>query len=153
MPRPLLIFSQSDYKIWIIAINSHTLWQTKQSQISWLLQKPTDLDLHCLQRQGISWFSRTRVKRLDHGQKVARHSTHKNSLDRSCNFAFTLKTGTHQSLTIFEICDNKNLKGYLWKQWTHKRKKIGYSDLSLFINRGVLCEAGYATHAPPPASA
>ena len=25
-------------------------------------QKPTDLDLHCLQRQGISGFSRTRVK-------------------------------------------------------------------------------------------
>ena len=25
------------------------------------LQKPTDLDLHCLQRQGISRFSRTRV--------------------------------------------------------------------------------------------
>ena len=33
-----------------------------QIQISWLLQKPTDLDLHCLQRQGISGFSRTRVK-------------------------------------------------------------------------------------------
>ena len=26
------------------------------------LQKPTDLDLHCLQRQGISGFSRTRVR-------------------------------------------------------------------------------------------
>ena len=33
-----------------------------QIQISWLLQKPTDLDLHCLKRQGISGFSRTRVK-------------------------------------------------------------------------------------------
>ena len=33
-----------------------------QTQISWLLKKPTDLDLHCLQRQGISGFSRTRVK-------------------------------------------------------------------------------------------
>ena len=33
-----------------------------QIQISWLLQKPTDLDLHCLQRQGISGFSRSRVK-------------------------------------------------------------------------------------------
>ena len=33
-----------------------------QIQISWLLQKPTDLDLHCLQRQGISGLSRTRVK-------------------------------------------------------------------------------------------
>ena len=33
-----------------------------QIQISWLLQKPTDLDLHYLQMQGISGFSRTRVK-------------------------------------------------------------------------------------------
>ena len=33
-----------------------------QIQISWLLQKPTDLDLHCLQRQGISRFSMTRFK-------------------------------------------------------------------------------------------
>ena len=32
-----------------------------QIQISWLLKKPTDLDLHCLQRQAISGFSRTRV--------------------------------------------------------------------------------------------
>ena len=32
-----------------------------QIQISWLLQKPTDLDLHCLQRQGISTFSKTSV--------------------------------------------------------------------------------------------
>ena len=62
MTLPLLIFSQSDYLIWIVAINSHALWQTVQIQISWLLQKPTDLDLHCLQRQGISGFSRTRVK-------------------------------------------------------------------------------------------
>ena len=37
-----------------------------QIQISWLLQKPTDLDLHCLQRQGISGFSRTRVNTLTH---------------------------------------------------------------------------------------
>ena len=47
MPRPLLIFSQSDYLIQIIDTNSNTEWQTVQ------IQKPTDLDLHCLQRQGI----------------------------------------------------------------------------------------------------
>ena len=34
-----------------------------QIQISWLLQKPTYLDLYCLQKQGISGFSRTRVKK------------------------------------------------------------------------------------------
>ena len=61
MPHPLLIFSQSDYWIKIVDRNSHTDWQTVQIQISWLFQKPTDLDLHCLQRQGISEFSRTRV--------------------------------------------------------------------------------------------
>ena len=42
-------------------INSHTEGQTMQIQISWLLQKPADLDLHCLQRQGISGFSRARI--------------------------------------------------------------------------------------------
>ena len=58
MPHPLLNVSQSDYLIKVIDINSHTKWKTVQIQISWLLQKPTDLDLHCLQRQGISGFSR-----------------------------------------------------------------------------------------------
>ena len=62
---PLLIFSQSDYLIQIIDINSHTERQTVQIQISWLLQKPTDLDLQCLQRQGISGLSRTRVNILE----------------------------------------------------------------------------------------
>ena len=56
------IFSQSDYLIHVVDINSNTEWQTVQIQISWLLQKPIDLDLHCLQRQGMSGYSRTRVK-------------------------------------------------------------------------------------------
>ena len=62
MPHPLLNFSQSDHLIQIVDINSYTEWQTVQIQISWLLQKPADLDLHCLQRQGISGFSGTRVR-------------------------------------------------------------------------------------------
>ena len=66
MPCPFLIVSQSDYFIQIVDINSHTEWRTVQIQISWLLQKPTDLDLHCLQRQGVSGFSRTRVKHQLH---------------------------------------------------------------------------------------
>ena len=61
MPHPFQIFSQSDDLIQIVDINSHTEWQTVQIQISWLLKKPTDLDLYCLQRQDISGFSRTRV--------------------------------------------------------------------------------------------
>ena len=58
MPRPFLIVSQLDYLIMIVDIYE---WQTVQIQISWLLQKPADLDLHCLQRQGISGLSRTMV--------------------------------------------------------------------------------------------
>ena len=64
MPRPLLIVSQSDDFIQIVDTNSNTEWQTVQIQISWFLQKPTDLDLYCLQRQDISGFSRTRVNKF-----------------------------------------------------------------------------------------
>ena len=45
-------------------------YKTEQQQnpdqlISWLLQKPTDLGLHCLQRQDISGFSRIHMKCQD----------------------------------------------------------------------------------------
>ena len=43
---PTSNFSQSDYLILIIANNSHTKCQTVQIKVSWLLKKPTDLDLH-----------------------------------------------------------------------------------------------------------
>ena len=62
MPSPLLIFSQSDYLVQVVDTGSNTEWQTVKIQISWLLQNPTDLDLHCLQKEGTSGFSRTRVK-------------------------------------------------------------------------------------------
>ena len=56
MSCPPLNVSQSDAFIQIVDINSHTEWQIVQ-----LLKKPTDLDLHCLQKQVISGFSKTRV--------------------------------------------------------------------------------------------
>ena len=49
------------YLIPVVDTYSHTEWQTVQLQISWLIQKPTDLNLHCLHRQGIFRTSRTRV--------------------------------------------------------------------------------------------
>ena len=61
MSHPLLIFGQSDYLIQVVITNSHTKCYIVQSHISWLFLKPTDLDLRCLQKQGISRFSRTRV--------------------------------------------------------------------------------------------
>ena len=48
-----------------------------QIQISWLLKKPTDLELHCLQRQDISGFSRTRVKHLSVSHSCSREGTDK----------------------------------------------------------------------------
>ena len=39
-------------------------------------QKPTDLDLHCLQRQGISRFSRTRVNSSQKHNVLIRISSH-----------------------------------------------------------------------------
>ena len=65
MPRQLLNFSLSDYLIRIFTINSYIKWQTVQShsEANWsgsTLFAKTDLDLHCLQRQGKAGFSRTR---------------------------------------------------------------------------------------------
>ena len=61
MPHSLLILCQSDYLIQVLDTSPHTECQTVQIQISWLLKKPTDLDVHCLQRQRVMGFSRTRV--------------------------------------------------------------------------------------------
>ena len=63
MSRPILILSQLDNLIQVVDTNSHTSWQTVQIQIGWLLKKQTGLDLYCLQRLGISGFSRTTVNR------------------------------------------------------------------------------------------
>ena len=60
MLRPLLILSQSNYLARVVDTNYHTKWQTVQIQISWLLRKPIDLDLHSLQMQAISGSSRSR---------------------------------------------------------------------------------------------
>ena len=65
LAHPLLIFGQSVYLIQVVVTNSNTEWQIVQIQICWLLQKPTDLDLHCLQSQGISGFSRTKLASVD----------------------------------------------------------------------------------------
>ena len=52
------------YKFIYLMANSADPDQLASSEASWLLQKPTDLDLHCLQRQGISGFSMIRVKKV-----------------------------------------------------------------------------------------
>ena len=63
------LFKKLNWKVICLAEPCHVCWykftyfMTVQIQIIWLVQKPTDLDLHCLQRQCISGFSRTRVKK------------------------------------------------------------------------------------------
>ena len=89
MPCPSLICSQSDYLIQNVDINSNTEWQTVQIPISW----PTDLDLHCLQKQGISGFSRTRVNK-----PPLKHLQH---------LLFCLK---YQQTPIFKITDSSEFK-------------------------------------------
>ena len=73
MPRPLLIFSQSDYLIQDVDINSRNEWQTVQIQISWLLKKPTDLDLHCFIRQGRSCLAREGLTAFMHCMNLTRN--------------------------------------------------------------------------------
>ena len=48
----------------LVDINLHSYWPTVHIQISWLLRKPTNLELHCLQRHGISGFSKRRVQTI-----------------------------------------------------------------------------------------
>ena len=64
MPHPLPIFSQSDYLIQVVDINSHTEWQTVQIQISWLLRSQLIwISIVCKGRvypgsagQGLNWM-------------------------------------------------------------------------------------------------
>ena len=62
MSSQLLTVSQLDFLIQDADTNLHTELKTEQVQISRLFQRLTDLDLHCLQRQGILGFRRTRFK-------------------------------------------------------------------------------------------
>ena len=63
-PHPLPIFSQSDYFLQSCCYK-FTYLRTNSADPN---QKLTDLDLHCLQRQGIFGYSRTRVKIILKGE-------------------------------------------------------------------------------------
>ena len=72
-----------------------------QILISWLLQKPTDLDLHCLQRQDISWFSRTKVKTCFQG-KI-----------RKCHCFFNCSFFIHQHTMVLSLTFIKLVCGFV----------------------------------------
>ena len=89
-----------------------------QVQISWLLQKPTDLALHCLQRQGKSGFSRTRVKIIvvlgKDKNKSATYFTHITFLP------YSIVWGLYQILLTFQhLSESRFLPGAL-----HRKRKF-----------------------------
>ena len=57
LPHPFFNVNWLDNSVLFFHMNSQTEWKTVQIQIRWVLKK----DLHCFQRQCLSWFSRTRV--------------------------------------------------------------------------------------------
>ena len=134
MPRPPLIVSQSDYLIQVLATNSHTEWQTMQIQISWL-KKPTDLDLHSLQRQSISRISRTRFTLSIQTNKPEQTVLTQIRLDVRDRMQHLIRVATvcHWSrsfYTHFNIALGKTFfstKKYLYFSYFLKKTCCGYS--------------------------
>ena len=105
MPHLLLISSQSDYLIWVFDRKSHIQWQTVQIRISWLLQKPTDMDLHCLLRQGMSCSAREAL--ICHLLEILSNKVLK----------WTKHTTWHRIPCLYEVWNNRNHLVYLAKAW------------------------------------
>ena len=57
--------------VWILPLYLHVNQKTDYDDMIMIYEKPTDLDLHCLQRQDISGFSRTRINQ-EHANADAR---------------------------------------------------------------------------------
>ena len=77
MPRPFPIFSQSDYLIKVVDTNLHLSLltnKTVQFQNSCLLQKPTDLDLQCLQRQSNPGSAGSELRPVWWGDRESRYT-------------------------------------------------------------------------------
>ena len=120
MPRPFLIFSQIHYLFQLVDTNSHSEWQTVQIQISWLLQKPTDLDLHCLQTQGISGFSRTRVKLCMYYTHVGIRQIKKTSLNSDFYFLICV--------SILKLIISFKMNGHTLRFCNHFHKGDNFCD-------------------------
>ena len=102
-----------------------------QIQISWLLQKPTDLDLHCLQSQGISGFSRTRVNgiyKTTIGLDKSWHQVNCFLISRRKHMLWVLIRSTSPQ-HMFLSRNKKNIATFLLKK---KKKRLikSYGSLS-----------------------
>ena len=111
MPHPLLISSQSDYLIRVFDRNSQIYWQTAQIQISWLLEKPTDLNLHCLLRLGMSCSAREGLIR---------------------NYAGSLLSNTSRNICFGYLLDSPH-----WGDSNKYTKYMFYEEIR--IKHGIFC--------------
>ena len=114
-------------------------------QRSWLLQKPTHLDLHRLQSQSICGFSRTRVKNIhlnyymynsmqncttDVKRKavltVCSAVTYPSKMDHSVRKCTSEDSDKPAPIFTWRTMDSqyKNLKGCIWKQKTKNTLEI-----------------------------
>ena len=105
-----------------------------QIQISWLLQKPTDLDLHCLQMQGISGFSRTRVK-----SKIKYTCNNCSRIHHSCGYDFQdliQKIGALMKSHHLEIIKRNDIELYICISIGEKENR--QDNLGVYISSGFL---------------
>ena len=80
-----------------------------QIQISWLLKKPNDLDLHCLQRQGISGFSRPRVKLYRDDEGVIMEWKNRSQVRKLLILPETLCLSYQSRVSISTICISQQM--------------------------------------------
>ena len=148
MPCPLLIFSQSDYLIHVIDTNSNTESQTVQIPIRLLLKEPTDLDLHCSQRQGISGFNRTREGKFDRLSATFTKEDifynflsaflHSKSLLKGILFKTTQKCVQRTRLPLPEKLKRKLLTPDTDRDWRTNRR----TGVTLYALSTILCMVG-----------
>ena len=95
-----------------------------QIQISWLLQKPTDLDLHCLLRQGMSCLAREGLRWVT--WKIYQHFATESNFCRKKVASFVFEIFQIWGLLLKEIIriqwSRFNLGERHWKKQTKKTK-------------------------------
>ena len=94
-----------------------------QIQISWFLQKPTDLDLHCLQRQGVSCSAREGLNSFTAQTKVTD--------DNQDNIYIQKKINKKMVLPVFLLLNNITKSGLfkIYRKFHLQKRK--FSDKKL----------------------
>ena len=115
-------------------------------------QRPTDLDLHCLQRQGISGFSRTRVKGLN---KLCRCFAMFHKGNHFCDFLFAflpnplekgsaLKINRKEFAPSFKLALQKHAYSNILKILQSKKENFQINNSDIFHISAQNIDYGYA---------